>query len=375
MIIGNGKIFVEETFVEGQVIVTNHHKIQGVEQRAAQSLDIDANGGYIIPGFVDLQLNGGGGAYYTNNLTEAGMKTIFEAYLKYGTTSCLPTLITSGLETILEGIELTRQLMEAQKFGVLGMHLEGPFFNPIKRGAHPKRFIRNPTDAELRTIIKHGAGVIKIITLAPELFTDRQLSMLKEAGFILSAGHSMATYQQAMASFEKGITKVTHLFNAMSPLQSRAPGLVGAALDSDIWTSIIVDGVHINYAAVRLAYQLKKESLFLITDAVFKDAPVEGAHLSGLPIVFKDGQYYTEQGNLAGSSLSMLEALQNAVFHVGIPLEAAVTMSTSRPAKVLGLTNVGKIVPNAKADLLILDAALNLKTIINAGKVINFESN
>ncbi len=370
MKIGNGKIFQNGAFVENKVITTKNNYIQSIDDRTAAPIDIDAEGSYILPGFVDLQLNGGGGAYFTNNLSEQGVKTIFEAYLKYGTTSCLPTLITSALETILEGIALTRQLMQENKYGVLGMHLEGPFFNPIKRGAHPEKFIRHPTDEELKTIIKHGEGVIKIITLAPELFTDRQLSMLKEAGFILSAGHSMATYEQAKASFEKGISKVTHLYNAMSPLQSRAPGLVGAALDSNIWTSIIVDGVHIDYAAVRLAYRLKRESLFFITDAVFKDAPVEGANLSGLPIFFKNGQYYTEQGNLAGSTLSMLEALQNAVFQVGIPLEEAITMSTSRPAKVIENERVGIIASNAKADLLILDESLHLKMVIREGEVI-----
>ena len=369
----NGKIFLNGTFQANKVIHVEGTDIQSVEDNKSNSYQanaLDAEGAYIVPGFVDLQLNGGGGAYFTNDLTEEGVKTIFESHLKYGTTTFLPTLITTSRENIQKGIELTAKLMQHRQFGVLGMHLEGPFFHPAKRGAHPPEHIRQPSNEELDWLIEQGKETIKIITFAPEIFTDAQLAKLQATGWKLAAGHSMATYEQATSSFQKGVNLVTHLYNAMSQLESRAPGLVGAALDYEIWTSIILDGVHVDFAAARLAYRLCPNHLFFISDASFKDAPIKGEHLAGLSIEqHEDGQYYTKEGKLAGSCLSMYEAVVNAVQKVGIPLEAAIELATARPSAVIADDTIGVIKAGVKADLVLLNEDLTLKTVIKNGRI------
>jgi len=375
MQIVKGNVYVQGQFLPNKSLYLSENKIETIEDtQISEPFEViaDASDGYVIPGFIDLQLNGGGGAYFTNDLDEDGVKTIFKSHLKYGTTTFLPTLITTSLENILKGIALTKQLMGNRQYGVLGMHLEGPYFHPAKRGAHPPAYIRRPTDEELDQIISHGKEIIKIITFAPEIFDTYQLEKLRNTGWILSAGHSMATYQEAVASFEKGVSMVTHLYNAMSPLESRAPGLVGAALDQKVWTSIILDGVHLDYAAARVAYRLKTDRLVLISDASFKDAAIKGENLAGLAIEqHADGQYYTQDGKLAGSCLSMYEAMLNAIRYLELPLETAVELATARPAQVINDDTIGVIKPGNYADLVILNKDLSLRLVIQDGKVVN----
>ena len=219
---------------------------------------IDLNGQLLVPGFIDLQVNGGGGGFYTQKATIENYKIVNDAHREFGTTALLPTLVSTSLDNIIAQIKVTKELMKDPANGVLGLHVEGPYFNPDKKGAHSLDFVREATDYEIDQIIEHGVGVVKILTLAPEIVSSKHVKRLVEAGIPVSAGHTNATYEQAMESFHSGITKVTHLYNAMSQFTSRAPGMVGAFLDSDddVWGGIIVDGVHCDYAAAKIAYKL-----------------------------------------------------------------------------------------------------------------------
>ncbi len=219
----------------------------------------------ICAGLFDAHINGGERFHFTEKADEETIDDIYQASKALGTAYVLPTLITSSLENILKGIEATRNYIRKNpRSGVLGMHLEGPFLNPIKRGAHLTEYVRKPSDTELEAIISHGKDVIKLITIAPEMFTPEQIDMLLASGITVSAGHSNATYQEASQAFDQGIKLVTHLYNAMSAFGHRQPGLVGATFDNNsVYAPIIIDGVHCDYAAARIAYKIKKDKLFL----------------------------------------------------------------------------------------------------------------
>ena len=224
--------------------------------------------------------------------------------------------------------------------GVLGMHLEGPFINPDKRGAHNPGIIRPPTDSELEEIIRYGKGVIKIMTIAPECFSDKQIELLLQSGILLSAGHSAMSYEQAQYYFDKGINLVTHLYNAMTQMGHREPGMTGAILDNDnVYAPIILDGAHCHYAAARIAYKIKKNKLFLISDAAFLGRQVTEFHSDLLNAKLENGFYRNKEGNLAGAAISMAEAIKNAVNHVGIPLITAVQMATINAASAIHMQN------------------------------------
>lgn len=225
------------------------------------------------------------------------------------------------------------------------MHLEGPFLNPLKRGAHSLNQVRKPTNSELEEIIRYGKGVIKVITIAPECFTDDQLDLLLESDIVISAGHSTMTYEQAQYYFSKGIRLVTHLFNAMTQFGHREPGLVGATLENDaVYAPVILDGAHCDYAAARLAYKLKKDKFFLISDAAFLGRKVENFKWDNFDAHLENGFYRNEEGNLAGASISMLEAVQNAHKHLNVSVDEAIKMATSGVAKAINMENeIGKI--------------------------------
>ena len=327
----------------------------------------DYEAAVVIPGLIDIQLNGGGGYFFTNDIGEKAMQTIEHTHLNYGTTGYLITLTTSAFHQIFTAIEVVKNFQRNGKNGLLGLHIEGPYINHAKKGAHPAKWIRQPDDKELAAIINSGKDVIKVMTIAPELFTDRQIGMLVEAGIIVSAGHSNATFEEASHAFSNGVTMATHFFNAMSAFDSRSPGLVGALFDRpDIWANIIVDGKHVHYKSIDLAYRMKKDRLFLISDASFKDEPGLNKNFGDTRVIFKDGFYYTEEGKLAGSSLSMFEAMQNSVAHTSISFETAIDMATTRPFDCIGMEG-GVIKEGADADLLLLNEDHQLEQVVFKG--------
>ena len=371
--ITNAQIFDGQQFLQDHTLIINGNKVEsmfptkGYRQSGVQNIDLDNH--YLIPAFIDLQVNGGDKLFFTKALNRECLQAISRASRESGAHHFLPTLVTTHQQNILKAIELVREAMQEPDSGVLGMHLEGPWLHPEKKGAHNPRYLRIPDDHELDQILKQGQGVIKLITLAPELFTAAQIRKIRESGMLIAAGHSMAGYTEAKQFFDAGVEMVTHLYNAMSPFQSRSPGLVGATLyHPEAWASIIVDGDHVDYAAVEIAYKLKKGRLILISDATFVGEKPDHFHYEGFDIYLKNGRYVTEKGNLAGATINMLDAVQNCVNHVNIPLEEALRMASLYPAQLMGLGHqLGKIQPGYQADLLILDKTLTLKGRISQG--------
>lgn len=364
----NCRLFDGIQFHYNKAIVLENDYIHSITAPSTLPTDIpvlDLNGNYLVPSFIDLQINGGNGILFTKDITEASLKSIHEAHLEDGVTDWLPTLVSTKFEDMFTAIEVVRQTQG--RYGVLGLHLEGPYMHPAKRGAHQEEFLRKPTDEELKRLVQASEGLLILLTIAPELFTDKQLAFLKESGWILSAGHSEATYAQATSAFAKGVTTVTHLYNAMSPLHHREPGLVGATLESaTTWASIIVDGIHVDYAAIRIAHRLKPQRLFLISDAVFVRNPVEHFEFGAWTAHYENGSYVNREGRLAGSSITMLDGVRNCVQQVGIKLEEALRMASAYPAAVLGMDNTyGYIRPGYRGHLAVLDEALACKQVIS----------
>ncbi|MFT4734406.1 MAG: N-acetylglucosamine-6-phosphate deacetylase [Algoriphagus sp.] len=289
--------------------------------------------------FFDTHINGGEKLYLTQDNSEAAIDDIFKASYQTGTFYVLPCIITSSPENILKSFEVMRSYQKKNPTsGVIGMHLEGPFLNPLRRGAHLAKYIRVPTDLEIKSILEKGKDLIKIWTIAPEQFSQSQIEMIQDAGVCISVGHSNATVNEAKSAFSKGINLVTHLYNAMSGLHHRKPGLVGAALaNKEVWAPVIIDGKHCDFEAVKLAFNAKPERLFLISDALFLGRQKIEFQWEEFDAKLINGEYVNSDGNLAGSAISIGEAINNAVNEVGIPLETAIEMSTERPFNALGL--------------------------------------
>jgi|TARA_B100000795_G_C22792928_1_gene437835 N-acetylglucosamine-6-phosphate deacetylase len=357
----NCSIFNGETFIGNRAVVVEGSKIIKVVHKSnltGYNNITDLKGALLVPGFIDLQVNGGGGAFYTQEASIDNYIAANKAHLGFGTTALLPTLISTSLDNIIAQCAVGKELMKDPKNGVLGIHVEGPFFNPEKKGAHSLDFVREATDYEIEKIIEAGRGVIKLFTCAPEVVSTKHIKMLVEAGIPVSAGHSNCTYEQAMNAFEAGVTKVTHLYNAMSQFTSRAPGLVGAFLDSNdkVYGGIIVDGIHCDYAALRIAQKAKREKLFLVSDASFVKHPVDSFEIDEFKIFFKDGMYLTETGNLAGSAVSMLDSVQNCFNEANIELAETLKMSSRYPAEFMGIDNeYGYIKKGYYADFVVLE--------------------
>lgn len=342
----NARIYTGEKIISGKILVFENGIITAIQKNIPKNVEtIDLSGFNISAGFIDTHINGGEKYYLTQHPTEETIHDIYTSSLKYGTTHVLPCLITSPLENILKGIEVMKNYKAKYNNGVLGMHLEGPFISPAKRGAHLLEYVRTPTNAELEEIIKYGKDVIRIMTIAPEVFTDAQLDMLLESGITISAGHSNMTYKQAQYYFSKGIKLVTHLYNAMNQFGHREPGLVGAVFQNEnVYAPIILDGFHCDYAAAAIAHQLKKEKLFLISDALFLSRKVKQFNWGTFDAQLREGSYRNSENNLAGAAISMAEAVSNAVQYAGFSLEEAINAATIIPAKAIGMSDkIGKI--------------------------------
>ena len=337
-------IFTGNEILKDQLITVENNKIISIAHAtsSAGAKEVD----YLAPGLFDSHINGGEKYHFTQKADEETIDDIYQASVATGAAYVLPTLITSPQDNILKGIESVRSYQQKNPgSGVLGMHLEGPFLNPVKRGAHLTEYVRKPTNTDLEEIIRHGKGIIKLITIAPEMFTEDQIQLLLDSGITVSAGHSNATYSQATRAFDQGIHLVTHLYNAMSAFGHREPGLIGATFDNkSVYAPIIIDGVHSSYAAARIAYKVKKDKLFLISDALFLNEKLTEFKWGEFDAYLKDRKYINSDGNLAGATISLADAVRNAVNEVGIPLQEAIEMATIRPARALGLeSGIGQI--------------------------------
>ncbi|EPF7600512.1 N-acetylglucosamine-6-phosphate deacetylase [Vibrio vulnificus] len=328
----------------------------------------DLAGANVSPGFIDLQLNGCGGVMLNDEITAETMQIMHEANLKSGCTSFLPTLITSSDADMRAAITAAREYHTKYKNQSLGLHLEGPYLNVMKKGIHSVDYIR-PSDTSMVDFICENADVVAKVTLAPELNAPEHIEKLRNAGIVVSIGHTNATYAEARKGFEAGITFATHLFNAMTPMVGREPGVVGAIYDTpDVYAGIIADGFHVDYANIRIAHKIKGEKLVLVTDAT---APA-GANMDyfifvGKKVYYRDGKCVDENGTLGGSALTMIEAVENTVEHVGIALDEALRMATLYPAKAIGVDGyLGRIKKGYIANLTIFDRDFNVKaTVVN----------
>lgn len=320
--------------------------------KSSDTEHIDLAGDYLCPALIDIQLNGGYTKYFSLTPDAETLAELSEASWEFGTPFFYATLISSPIDVVYTAIEVVREAMKHNPY-LLGIHLEGPFLCPKRKGAHNVAVLHSPSDSELQTIISRGQGVIKLITIAPEMLTQQQIALLQESGIQISLGHSDTSYECATKLFDSGVNIVTHLYNAMSAFTHRAPGLVGAALlHPNVYTPIILDGRHCHWAAARLAYQMKGKHLILLTDAAvlgrrMKEMAWEGLHA----ILTPDGFYVNPDGNLAGSAISMGEAVVNACEHLFVSPAEAVDMATGRVAKAIGAVGnqLGRIAPNYRA--------------------------
>jgi N-acetylglucosamine-6-phosphate deacetylase len=311
-----------------------------------------------VPGFIDLQVNGGGGALFNAAPTVESLRRIASAHRAYGTTGFLPTLITDNYEVMRQAVAAVKQSIEEGVPGVLGIHLEGPFLNSERRGVHDSnKFVA--LDQEGFDIVTSLDVGKTLLTLAPELTTSAMIRRLVEAGIIVSAGHSAANYSETRAALAAGVSGFTHLYNAMTPLQSREPGMVGAALeDEDSWFGIIADGHHMHPASFCIAVAAKKlGGAVLVTDAMPTVGSTDKSFaVDGETILARNGRLTNAAGALAGSDLDMLSAVNNAADFARIDWFEAVRMATEYPAKALGLEGeLGAIKAGYRASLLALD--------------------
>ncbi len=316
-------------------------------------------GTFIAPAFIDLQVYGAHGkllAVYPEVDSLYQLKAYCE---KGGAAFCLPTVATNSTDVFYKCIDAVKKYWQLGGTGILGLHLEGPWINSLKRGAHVESLIHSPAIEEAASLLNYGKGVIKMITLAPEICGQEIIQLILSYGVIVSAGHSNATCEQAKAGFASGITAVTHLYNAMSPLHHREPGLVGAAMDDpEVMASIIPDGHHTDYAAIRIAKQVMKERLFVITDAVTETTKGYYQHK-------QVGDKYEAGNILSGSALTMGKALQNLVEYAGIEQGEALRMCSLYPARLMKMENtIGKIEPGYKTCMVIVGNTGEIKQVI-----------
>jgi len=334
----------------------------------------DLNGAILAPGFIDLQLNGCGGVQFNDSFNAVSVETLDimqKTNLKSGCTSYLPTLITSNDELMQHAVDVMRCYLHKRthRNQALGLHIEGPYISPIKKGTHNPEFIRQP-DQDMIDYLCDNADVIAKVTLAPEQVHPHYIKQLKEAGIVVSAGHSNSTYQQARAGFAAGISFATHLFNAMPYITGREPGLIGAIFDTpEVSTGIIADGHHVSWSNIRLAKKIKGDKLVLVTDATaIAGSDIDHFTFAGKTIYYRDGMCLDENGVLSGSALTMIEAVANSVNHIGIPLDEALRMASLYPARAIGLdSTLGSIEPGKVANICVFDHNFNVTmTIVNS---------
>jgi len=338
---------------------------------AGQDGAIDLGGGLLAPGFIDCQVNGGGGVLFNDRPDMAAIEKIIAAHRRFGTTGLLPTLISDDWDTMAAARDGVRAGLQQGLPGLLGLHFEGPYLNPAKKGAHDNALIR-PVDCGISDLFSLNDLGAVVVTLAPEMVPPGTIAQLVATGVRVCAGHSAADQGQIDAAIAEGLAGFTHLFNAMPPMESRQPGIVGAALaDPGTWCGIIVDGHHVHPTTLRVAVAAKATGrMMLVTDAMPSvGVDAESFRLSGQTVTVEGGRCVLADGTLAGSNLDMAGAVRNTVALLGLPLEEALRMASLYPAEFLGMDDRrGCIAPGYLADLVLLDDELNVQRTWIAGR-------
>jgi len=355
------RIFTGAEFLENYALVIAGETIAAVIPIAELDESIPQillDGGVVAPGFIDLQVNGGGGAFFTNNTSVTAIQTIINGHRPTGTTSLLPTLISDTRAVHQAGVRAVADAVAVGIKGVLGVHVEGPFFDMARRGAHNARYIRTMEQADIDWLVnsvksQHDFKVL--LTLAPEHAAPGQIKQLTSAGVIICAGHTDAHYESVVSALNEGLSGFTHLYNAMRPTTGREPGVVGAALvDANSWCGIIIDTYHVHAASARIAYAAKpKGKMYLVTDAMSTVGSSEKSfQIYGETIVEKDGCLVNAEGKLAGSAIGMIDAVRLNTEWVGVDLGESLRMAALYPAEFMQVDNyLGRIQAGFRADL------------------------
>jgi len=364
------RIFDGAEWHENAAVVFSNGRIDRIQPSASLAPEIERIDGseIIAPGFIDLQVNGGGGVLLNEEPTVEGIATICAAHAKFGTTALLPTLITDtpdiSARTVAAGIDAKTRGIR----GFLGLHLEGPHLSVARKGAHDPKLIRPMGDRDLDLMLSCGRALdVLMVTIAPESVTQEQVTKLADAGIIVSLGHTEASYDTAAAYAKAGIRTVTHLFNAMSPLGHREPGLVGAALDTGaLYAGLIADGIHVHPAAMGAALRAKAGpgKIFLVTDAMSTiGTDMTSFTLNGREILRKDGRLTLADGTLAGADIDMISSVRYVHRNLGLSLEEALRMASAYPAQAARIEDrKGFLKPGYDADFVVLGADLSMKS-------------
>ncbi|HVV97373.1 MAG TPA: N-acetylglucosamine-6-phosphate deacetylase [Rhodanobacteraceae bacterium] len=370
----NAKVLTADGFRDDVAVLVDGGRIEAIvaadDARLRDSDVCDIAGRYLVPGFIDCQVNGGGDVLFNDAPTVETIRRIADAHRRFGTTGFLPTLISDDADVMRAAIAAVDAAIREGVPGVLGIHLEGPYLSAARRGVHDATKFRTPDANEIDLVASLANGVT-LLTLAPEQVSPATIRALIERGVIVAAGHTAASYAETRAALYAGLRGFTHLYNAMSPLASREPGVVGAALeDAASWCGTVADGYHVHPASLRVALAAKpRGKLFLVTDAM---PPVGGDvdtfTLGGVAIACRDGRCETPDGVLAGSALDMASAVRNATASLGLALDEAARMASAYPADFLGIANAtGRIAPGLRADFVVLDDTLRVSDVFGGG--------
>lgn len=371
VILTNATIFTGEDVLHDHALWLEAGKIKAVlsvKEVPASVPTQDMNGAWLVPGFVDFQLYGGSSGFLTRDGSVESLTNMYQTHVQDGTTTLVPTVYSTTKERILSAVAAIRQYWALNLPGVAGLHVEGPFISQSKRGAHSDKMVRPPSREELTELIEKGRDVIKVMTIAPECFNDSLLELLQTTDWAIAAGHTNAPSAQMNAFFDKGFHLATHLYNAMRPMESRELGVVGTIFDrDDVHVSLIADGYHCDFGAIRIAKKLLGERLFLISDATF--AKYEGTRFEFESFVTNyDGQRFTnDEGLLAGSCITLLDAVRNCIRKAGIAPDEAFRMASTYPARQLGMDDrIGYLKPGYVADMVALTPELVLQQVFTA---------
>ena len=343
-------LFTGSEWLNDVVIHIVNDMVVGIDQKG---FDANHASPFIIPALIDLQLYGADGKLLSEFPEKETIEKIYQYCIESGTGFFQPTIASQSMDIIYASIDAVKTYQAAGGKGCIGLHLEGPWINVGKKGAHDVSVIQVPDIEEVISVLAYGKDIISMITLAPEVCTPEIIKTIQDAGVVVSAGHTNASYETAMQFFDDGIPVATHLFNAMSAFQHRAPGVVGALFNHPTaMSSIVADGYHVDFSAIRIAKKIMGDRLFCITDAVTSSS-------TGLYQHALVGDRYESAGTLSGSALTQLKSIQNLVEQVGIPLDEAIKMCSVYPAKVMQHKNItGSIEINKKANLLCLSVEL-----------------
>ncbi|MDQ8052678.1 MAG: N-acetylglucosamine-6-phosphate deacetylase [Pedobacter sp.] len=361
----NSRFFRDDQLIANETILVDQGKIVGFTDGDIPDgyIAVDAEQNYLIPGLIDLQIYGSGGNLFSAYPTPETLAQMDTDLLSKGTTGFLACVATNSPAIMEQSIAAAKTYRSNAK-GFLGLHLEGPYLNAKRRGAHLAEFIKKAELDEVKRLIEQADGVVKMMTIAPELQDDEVINYLLDQHIILSMGHSDANFEQATAAYNKGIATTTHLFNAMPSIHHRTPNLPTAAFNHPTaMASIIADGSHVDFEVIRMSYQLMKERLFFITDAVTTCGIGPYQHQ------LQGDKFITADGTLSGSNITMVQAIKNAVENCAIPLADAIKMASLYPARLIGEDRVkAKVDLGYAADLLLLDSSFNLKATIWNGQ-------